>query len=67
MSPVRQKGASIDTDGSIPLFTGDVYQPLFKDWKTQGQIAVQTTYPLPLNLLAIISGFEVGDDAGIGR
>lgn len=67
LTPVKQWGASIYSDGSIPLFSGDVYQNLFASWKTQGQIAVQTTAPLPLNLLAVISGIEVGDDGGVGR
>lgn len=67
MSPVPQRNASIHAGNAIPLATGDFYQTLFGQWSPKGQIAVQTTNPLPLNLLALIPLTEVGDDAGAGK
>jgi len=37
-----------------PLYTGDVRMPIQADWETPGQVALQQTLPLPLNLLAIV-------------
>lgn len=37
-----------------PLYTGDVRLPIQGDWEPPGQIAVEQTLPLPLNLLAIV-------------
>lgn len=64
MTEVKQRNATIHAGSAVPLSTGDFYQEIFGDWNEKGQIAVQQTYPLPLNLLAVISMSEIGDDAG---
>ncbi len=51
----------------LPLFTGDHYIPIDDDWNTVGQsaspgmVAVQQRNPLPLQLLAILPKFVLGD------
>lgn len=48
------------------LYTGDTRINLLPDWQTPGQVAVQQTLPLPLNLTAIvIEGLE-GDAPEVG-
>jgi hypothetical protein len=45
-----------------PLYTGDVRLPVQGDWETPGQIAVQQTLPLPLNLLALVPEIWEADE-----
>lgn len=45
-----------------PLYTGDVRLPIQGDWRRPGQIAVQQTLPLPLNLLALIPDIWEADE-----
>lgn len=64
MVEVKERNASVHAGSSIPLFTGDVYQQVFGDWNEYGMIAVEQSFPLPLNLLAVVPVFEVGDTSG---
>jgi hypothetical protein len=45
-----------------PLFTGDCRLPIEGDFESPGQIAVQQTLPLPLNLLALVPETEDADE-----
>lgn len=62
MVEVKERNALINAGSSIPLFTGDSYFNVFSGWSEYGQTAVQTSYPLPLNILALISSYTLGDD-----
>ena len=63
MAETKERKASVHAGSSIPLFTGDDYITVNGGWDTKGQIAVQQTYPLPLNLLAVVPIYQVGDDS----
>lgn len=43
------------------LFTGDLRVPVTADWQTPGQVAVQQTQPLPLQVTAVIPELLEGD------
>ena len=45
------------------LFSGDVFTDVIDEWtQPGGQIAVQQTAPVPLNLLAAVCSIRMGDD-----
>jgi hypothetical protein len=50
-----------------PLFTGDVRVPLPGGYDTRGQIAFQQSAPLPMNVLALVTEYESGDQPQKGR
>lgn len=58
----KQRGADVAAGSSIPLFSGDT-DPIniSSTWDEKGQFAVEQSYPLPLNALAAIVNFCVGD------
>jgi len=64
MSEIKERGASVSLGSSIQMFTGDFYKNVFSSWQVPGQVAIQQTYPLPANILAIVSNFSIGDSAG---
>lgn len=43
------------------LWTGDVRQTLQGDWKKPGQVAIQQTLPLPLEVIAVVPEILPGD------
>jgi hypothetical protein len=54
---------------ALPLFTGDKFQPVNDDWQdwdgftaSPGWVAAQQSQPLPMNILAFIPKFSVGDN-----
>ncbi len=61
MKEVKERNALITAGSNIPLFTGDIYKNLDGEWDVHGQLAVQQTYPLPLNCLAFVSNYIKGD------
>ena len=61
MQEVKERNALITAGSAIPLFTGDFYINLPASWDVKGQVAVQQTYPLPANVLAMITNFQIGD------
>ena len=53
---------------ALPLFTGDKFAPISDDWQnwngweaSPGWVAAQQTQPLPMNILAFVPQFSVGD------
>ena len=49
----------------IPLFSGDIEPVTVQDsWENGGQVAIQTTDPLPLGIIALVVEYQVGDNAG---
>lgn len=61
---VKERGATVNAGTAIPLFTGDHFINLPGNWDTKGQIAIEQDYPLPCNVLAIVSYYEMGDSPG---
>lgn len=61
LKEVKERNNLITAGSAIPLFTGDTRIIVPGDWATNGQIAIENSYPLPLNVLAIIPEFSLGD------
>lgn len=61
MKEPKERTGSITAGNAIPLFTGDTYLNVPSDWSEYGTAAFQTTNPLPLGVLAVISTFNAGD------
>ena len=56
---------------ALPLFTGDKFVNVDDDWQdsdgyqaSRGMIGVQQTLPLPMNVLALVPTYSVGDTPG---
>lgn len=64
MREFKERNATIHAGSAIPLFTGDERVLVPGDWKKPGQVAIQQTYPLPANILALVSEYTVGDTNG---
>jgi hypothetical protein len=63
MSEIKERNNSILAGSSVPLFTGDYpFKSIMSGWNEKGQIAVQQIYPLPANILAVVSYWNSGDD-----
>ena len=64
MYEFKERTASVYAGNAIPLYTGDRRLNINSNWSTKGQVAVQQKYPLPANVLAIVSEVEFGDTVG---
>lgn len=64
MKEVKERTALIVPGTAIPLKTGDEYILVPGDWDTHGQVAFQQNYPLPMNILAVIANYQIGDTDG---
>ncbi len=62
MQEVKERTALVSAGSAIPLYTGDYFKNISSGWNVLGQVAVQQTYPLPVNLLALIIYWDLGDD-----
>jgi hypothetical protein len=62
MKEIKERNNLITAGSALPLFTGD-HDPILVpgDWKSNGQVALQQIYPLPLNALAVVVNLTVGD------
>lgn len=61
MKEIKERNALITAGSAIPLFTGDHYVNIPSAWDVYGQVAIQQTYPMPANILALIVQYVVGD------
>ncbi|MGB9154417.1 MAG: hypothetical protein WCD70_15175 [Alphaproteobacteria bacterium] len=61
MIPVKELNQSVPMGQPIPLFTGDYFENIGGDWNVKGQIAIQQSFPLPLNVDAVVSYCDLGD------
>lgn len=59
---IKQNISSSSPTNSIPLFTGDYFMNVQSGWNPNGQVAIQQNYPLPANISAIITYYNVGDE-----
>ena len=64
MKEIKERGALVNAGSAIPLFTGDWFINIPADWNTAGQVAIQSTSPMPANVLAVVSYFADGDTPG---
>lgn len=64
MKPFKERTALISAGSAIPLFTGDERILVPGDWKKPGQVAIETSFPLPANVIAILPEFTIGDSNG---
>lgn len=62
MSEIKERTMFVNAGSAIPLYTGDYYKAITSNWRPEGQIAIQQTYPLPANVLALVAYLDVGDD-----
>lgn len=64
MTEFKERNANITAGSAIPLFTGDHRIIVSGSWDEKCQIALQQTYPLPMNVLAAICEVQIGDSNG---
>ena len=64
MTELKMRNSTIFAGQPIPLETGDFYLPVAGGWYTNGQVAVQQSYPLPMNLNAVVIYYNSGDSSG---
>jgi hypothetical protein len=63
LSGLQQPPNSLSPQQPFELFSGDVFSDVVDAWNQPGgQIAVQQTAPIPLNLLSIVTSIRLGDD-----
>ena len=62
MKEIKERNNLINAGSAIPLFSGDTRILVPGDWATDGKVAVQQVYPLPMNLLAVIPEVSLGDN-----
>lgn len=61
MKEIKERNNLVNAGYAIPMFTGDHYMNLPANWSEKGQVAIEQTFPLPANILAVISNYVVGD------
>lgn len=62
MNEIKERTMFVNAGSAIPLYTGDYYKAITSGWDVRGQVAVQQTYPLPANILAVVSYWLDGDE-----
>lgn len=62
MTEIKERSMFVNAGSSVPLYTGDYYQTVTSGWDIKGQVAVQQSYPLPANILSVVTYASVGDD-----
>lgn len=61
MEGIPDKGIPAYNESVSPLWTADSRLPIIGGFATPGQVAMQQTNPLPLNVTALIPEYETGD------
>lgn len=61
MIEVKERNALVTAGSAIPLFSGDSYVNVASEWDEYGTSAIQQTYPLPLNVILLVSFYNLGD------
>lgn len=61
MEGIPDKGIPAYNESVSPLWTADSRLPIVGGFATPGQVAMQQTNPLPLNVTALIPEYETGD------
>jgi len=61
MSEIKERTNQVYAGSAIPLYTGDYYKNITSGWDLKGQVAIQQRYPLPANILSVVSYWTEGD------
>ncbi len=61
MVPFKERNALYPPGTALPLYTGDIREHVIGQWDKPAQVAIQTTQPLPANILAVIPEASIGD------
>jgi len=64
MTELKMRNSTIFAGQPIPLESDDFYLPVNGGWNEHGQVCIQQSYPLPANISAIVSYFQLGDSSG---
>ncbi len=64
MYEIKQRNSTQFPGSAIPLFTGDLRELVGGDWQKPAQVAIQITDPVPGNILALITEYNIGDTNG---
>lgn len=64
MYEMKQRNSTNSPGSAVPLYTGDLRELVGGSWQKPGQIAIQTMYPIGVNILAVIPEWTVGDTNG---
>lgn len=64
MKQIKERTALIYAGNAIPLFTGDERILIPGDWNKKGQVAIQQSFCLPCNILAVMPEWTLGDSGG---
>lgn len=64
MYEMKQRNVTNTPGTAVPLYTGDLFELVGGEWAKPGQVAIQNTYPLPSNILAVVPQFTMGDTSG---
>jgi hypothetical protein len=67
LSGIQGPPTSLNPQQPSEFFSGDVFTDVIDNWtQPGGQIAIQQTNPLPLNILSIVTEIRLGDDVDDG-
>lgn len=61
MVEIKERNNSVYAGSAIPLYTGDYFQNISSGWSMKGQVAIQQNYPLPAEILSVITYWNLGD------
>ena len=67
MTEIQDRRNDIDAGNAVPLFTGDRFVRVAGDFNTTddqpspAMVALQQTYPLPMEVLAVVPKIHMGD------
>ncbi len=62
LSEIKERTNAVNAGSAIPLFTGKVFQEVIGAWDQKGQLAIEQSYPLPANILSVVSSVVIGDN-----
>ncbi len=61
LTEIKERTNKVNAGTALPLATGKFFQEIIGDWSDKGQLAVEQSYPLPANVLSVISNVVLGD------
>ena len=64
LTQIKYRTANNYMGTAIPLFSGDIPITVQDSWQTGGQVAIQSTEPLPIHVIALVSEFMLADTHG---
>ena len=64
MVELKMRNSTIFAGQPVPLESDDFYLPVMGAWSEHSQVAIQQSYPLPVNINALIWYYSAGDSSG---